>query len=374
MQAKKITKQDALLWRSIIFKMALYEPGKPIAEVKREYRLKNVIKLASNENPLGASPKAQEILRKNIREINFYPDSNCCYVREQLGKKLDLSPNMFIVGSGSVEIMKWACESLLQPKDEVVVADICFPVYCSLASLYNAIPKVVPLDADFDHDFELMYSAISRKTKIVFLTSPNNPTGKLIEYDALAQFLEKVPHNILVVLDLAYIDYVTSDYGRSGIDLVAKHPNLLLTRSFSKIYGLAGLRIGYGIADEKTIEVLNRVRMPFSVNSLAQAAAIAALEDERHIKDTLDVNEIGKAYLSQAFRQLGLAYCPTSANFILVDTRHESDEVFQALLRKGIIVRPMRHPRLNTCIRVTIGTLEQNQIFVARLREILCTR
>lgn len=365
------TRKTDLPWKSSVLKMSLYEAGKPITEVRREFGLRWVIKMASNENPLGPSHKVKEIMRAGLPEMHFYPDANCYEIRQKLSKKLGIPANMIVVGSGSAEVMKWPYEALLVPGDEVLLADICFPLYSLLAHLYQAIPVAVPLDDNLDYDLTRMLSAITEKTKIILLASPNNPTGHLIEYVQLAQFLAQVPKNILVILDLAYIEYSMQHYGFNGLELLQQNENLVLLRTFSKIYGLAGLRIGYGIAMPNVIDIFNRIRVPFTVNALAQAAAIAALDDVDHLNFSFEVNQQGKSYLYWALNKIGLRYSSTDANFILIDCKESGDRVFHALLKKGIIIRPMRHPRLINCIRVTIGTMEQNKLFIEKLVEVL---
>lgn len=364
-------KKTQLKWKNSITNFTMYEPGKPIAEVEREFGLRDVIKLASNENPLGPSPKALKAIQQQCGDINLYPESSCYYLVEKLSQKLQVPANMLICGGGSVEVIKWLYEGLLEPGDEIITADVSFHLYVSLTHLYNATAVSIPLDNTLNYDLDKIASAVTKKTKVIGIVSPNNPTGVLVEYPKLVQFLPKIPKDILVVLDLAYIEYVPQNYGERGMELLRQHENVIILRTFSKAYGLAGARVGYGIAHPDIVQVLNRIKSPFSVNSLAQIAAIAALDDEEHVKASVELNEKCKGYLYTALDSMKIKYYPTFANFILIDTGKKSEAVFQALLKLGVIVRPMKHPRINTCIRVTIGTMEQNRTFIDKLKQVL---
>ncbi len=363
--------KTGLNWKESIFRIPGYAPGKPESEVRREFNVDRIIKMASNENPLGPSKRAREALAASIPDVHIYPDSSYFALLRRLSKHVGMPGGNLIVGAGSVEVMKWICESLLSPGDEALTADLSFPVYHSFPLLYGAEPRIVPLDEGFNYDLEAMLAAISDRTRIIFIASPNNPTGLMVGYDRMAAFLERVPGSVLVVLDLAYIEYTGEEYGRHGLDLLREHKNLVILRTFSKIHALAGLRVGYGIADEEIIGNLNRVRGPFSVSTCAERAAIAALDDTDHVRAGFDLNEEGKSYLSGELRRLGLRPCLTRANFLLIELERSGMEVYRALLEKGLIVRPIPHPRIESKIRLTVGTMEENEIFIRELGEVL---
>lgn len=364
-------KRPVLNWKKSIFRIPGYAPGKPESEVRREFNIDRIIKMASNENPLGPSKRAREALVASIPDVHIYPDSSYYSLRQKLSEHMGLPSRNLIAGAGSVEVMKWICESLLSEGDEAITADLSFPVYHSFPLLYGATPRIIPLDDEFHYDLEAMIAAVNDRTRVIFIASPNNPTGLMIEYGKMADFLNRVPANVLVVFDLAYIEYTGESYGNYGLDLLERHKNLVILRTFSKIHALAGLRVGYGMADEEIIGNLDRVRGPFSVSTCAERAAIASLDDEDHVRAGLDLNEEAKAYLEIELRRLNLDYYPTSANFLLIDLKRSGMDVYRALLEKGLIVRPIPHPRLETKIRVTTGTMEQNEIFIRELGDVL---
>ena len=357
---KKISK------RSCLEKITPYVPGKPVEEVERELGISGVIKMASNENPLGPSPKGINALKAYLTRLNFYPDGNCFYLKKDLSARLGLDPSQITFGNGADELITLAGTAYLDPGDEVVVADPSFSEYDFCARLMNAEVVKVPLK-QYRHDLNAMLEAVTEKTRIVFICNPNNPTGTVVFRQEMESFLEKVPSHVLVVMDEAYYEYVTHrDYPQS-LDWVKQGFNMLTLRTFSKIYGLAGLRIGYGVGPEKVITDLNTVREPFNVNAAAQVAARAALLDEEYVREVQQVNEQGKRYLYGELERLGLFYVPTEANFIFVNTGVDSRDLFQSLLRQGVIVRTgdiFGHSRF---IRLSIGTEEQNRRFVEAL-------
>lgn len=357
--------------REAILKIKPYVPGKPIEEVQRELGIKDVIKLASNENPLGPSPDAVLALREAVERIHFYPDGTCYYLKEALAEKLGLTPDNLIIGNGTDEILKLLAEAFVNPGEEIVVADPTFSEYEFAAQVMGGVAVKVPC-RDFRHDLTAMAEAITLRTRLVFICNPNNPTGTIVEQNELDAFLGKVPANVLVVIDEAYNEYVTSPaYPDSLAYIRSGRPNVIVLRTFSKIYGLAGLRVGYGISQPEIIQALNRVREPFNVNFLAQVAATAALKDEIHVQKSREVNREGKEFLYQELEALGLKFIPTEANFIFVDIGRDSREVFSQLLRKGVIVRTGDIFGYPTFLRITIGTLRQNQRLIAALREVL---
>jgi len=347
-----------------------YVPGKPVEEVERELNISGVIKLASNENPLGPSPRALQALEEYLPRLNFYPDGNCYYLKQDLAARLGVEMDQVVFGNGADELITLVGAAYLDPGDEVLVADPSFSEYDFSARLMNAEVVRVPLK-QFRHDLPAMLEAVTSKTRIVFICNPNNPTGTIVYRQELAAFLEKVPRNILVVMDEAYYEYVSEpDYPQS-LEWVQQGHNVLTLRTFSKIYGLAGLRIGYGVGPREVITDLNTVREPFNVNAAAQVAARAALLDEAYVREVYRVNQEGKEYLAGELARLGLFAVPTEANFIFVDTGVDSRELFQHLLRQGVIVRTGDIFGHDRCIRISIGTPEQNRRFIAALEKAL---
>ncbi|WXJ83782.1 Histidinol-phosphate aminotransferase [Moorella thermoacetica] len=357
--------------REAILSIKPYVPGKPIEEVQRELGVKDVIKLASNENPLGPSPDAVQALQEASDRIFLYPDGNCYYLKEALAAKLGVKQENLIIGNGTDEILKMLAETYINPGDEIVVADPTFSEYEFAAQVMGGRAIKVPT-RNFRHDLAAMAAAITPRTRLVFVCNPNNPTGTIVGQAALDGFLKQVPPSVVVVLDEAYSDYVTAEHYPNSLAYVrAGRANVIILRTFSKIYGLAGLRVGYGVAVPEIIRDLNRVREPFNVNLLAQVAAVAALKDEAHVGKSREVNSEGKDYLYSQFESLGLKYVPTEANFIFVDIQRDSREVFRQLLQKGVIVRTGDIFGYDTFLRVTIGTRRQNETFIRALREIL---
>ncbi|NLY11900.1 MAG: histidinol-phosphate transaminase [Firmicutes bacterium] len=360
-----------IVFRHEILNIEPYVPGKPISEVKKELNLTDVIKMASNENPLGPSSLAVQAVKDNLDKLHIYPDGGSVDLKDKIATNVRVAPEQVIIGNGSDEILKLIGEAFLQPDDEVIMAWPTFSEYSFVTRLMGAKELRVPLK-DFTHDLEAMFAQISARTKIIFICNPNNPTGTIITHQELDEFLKKVPRHILVVVDEAYFEYVTADDYPKTLELLPTYENLIVTRTFSKIYGLAALRVGYGIGNRGIIDLINRVREPFNVNGLAQIAALRSLEDNEHLKRSLKVNEAGKNYLYSEFEQLGLNYVKTQANFILVDLgSFDADPVFNALLQKGVIIRSARTFGLRNFIRVTIGTKEQNQRFIKALKEVL---
>lgn len=356
--------------RSCLEKITPYVPGKPVEEVERELGISDVIKLASNENPLGPSPLAVEAIKEFLPRINFYPDGNCFYLKRDLAAKLGLAESNIILGNGADELITLVGAAYLNPGDDIIMAHPSFSEYDFSARLMDAEVVKIPL-RDYRHDLSAMAGAISGKTRVVFICNPNNPTGTIVTGDELEAFLKEVPPGILVVLDEAYKEYVTDPAYPDSLKFLRGGYNVLILRTFSKIYGLAGLRIGYGLAGEEVIRDLNTVREPFNVNAVAQVAARAALKDEDHVRRGREANEAGKEYLYREFDRLGLFYVPTESNFIFVKTDRDSRQLFRLLLFKGVIVRTgdiFGYPQF---IRVSIGTGEQNARFIRALEEAL---
>lgn len=367
-----MSKELAHLTRGALAGIKPYVPGKPIEEVEREYGLKDVIKLASNENPLGPSPLAVDSLQEAASRVQLYPDGSCHYLREELAAHLGLEPKNLIIGNGSDEILKLVAETFINEGDEAVMANPSFSEYDFCVTLMGGRSIKVPLDADFRHQPEAMLEAVTPRTKLIFICNPNNPTGTIISGDQIKKMLSQLPDRALIVFDEAYYEYVDDPEYLSGMELVKSGwKNVLVLRTFSKIYGLAGLRVGYGMGHEDLISWINRAREPFNVNSLAQLAARAALRDKAHVQKSRQMNSQEKEYLYGKFKELGLPYVPTQANFIFVDLKTNCREVFRRMLEQGVIIRTGDIFGHDTFIRVTIGTREQNQRFIRTLEEVL---
>jgi histidinol-phosphate aminotransferase len=346
-----------------------YAPGKPIEEVEREFGISNSIKLASNENPLGPSPKAISAIREKLAELHLYPDGDCFYLKGGLAKKLGVAPEQLIFGNGSNELIELVVRTFMRPGDEAVMARQAFVVYPLVVQAAGGVGKVVPL-RDFTHDLKAIAQAITPRTRVVFLANPNNPTGTIFRRSDWEQFLEKVSDEVLVVVDEAYFEYVEDPEYPNSLSYHQSGKTILTFRTFSKLYGLAGLRIGYGVGSKELIGLMQRVRQPFNVNAPAQWAALAALEDDDHVRQTLAVNRQGMEYLKKEIAKLGLEQEPSHANFILMRVGN-GNEVFEQLLAQGVIVRPMGVYELPEHIRVTVGTMEENQRFIEALGKIL---
>jgi len=356
--------------REVVKDLKLYVPGKPIEEVKRELGLEEIIKLASNENPFGPSPKAVEAMVKAANEVHIYPDGNAFYLKEALAKSLGVDTEQLFLANGSDEVIQMIAVTFVNPGDEAVMAAPTFPRYQPTVLMMNGVTHELPLK-DHQHDLEAFAAKINSRTKLIYICNPNNPTGTFIPKGQMDDFMARVPENVIVVFDEAYFEYVDDHEYPNGLDYLAKGQNVIVMRTFSKMYGLAGLRLGYAITRPELVAGMNRVREPFNVNAMAQAAAVAALADQEHVAKVKAANLAGRDYLYQAFERMGLSYIPTVANFIMVDTGKESAKVFQALLKKGIIVRSGDNLGYNTSVRVTIGTPEENQKFITALEEVL---
>ena len=347
-----------------------YQPGKPIEELQREYKIQEVIKMASNENALGPSPKAVLAIRKNLEKIHRYPDAGCHYLREKLCKVLKVKPESLVFGNGSDELLVFIARAFVGEGDEVLIADPTFLIYEIASQAENATVVKVPIK-NFSYDLEGMRKKISSKTKLIFIANPDNPVGTYTSAKRLSAFLKLVPKHVLVVLDEAYYEFaaIKKDYPDS-LSLLDSYKNLVVTRTFSKAYGLSGLRVGFAIADPSIVAALGKVREPFNVNLLAQVAAVAALDDKEHLKKTVDMVEEGRRYLSEELRNLGCDLVETATNFILADLKMDAAKIYEKLLRAGVIVRPMAVWGLPSFIRVTIGRSRENRFLVQALKKI----
>lgn len=351
--------------------IAPYQGGKPISEIARAFGIKesDIIKLASNENPLGISPKAQLAIEDAITDIARYPDGNSFTLREAVSKKYDVATEQIVFGNGSNDILELCARAFLRQGDEAIFSQHAFAVYPLVTQAVGAKGVVVPAKA-YAHDLDGFVKAINAKTRLMFIANPNNPTGTLIDKATLKAFLQKVPKNILVVLDEAYDEYLSADDKSEAINWLNTFSNLIISRTFSKAYGLAGLRVGFGLMHAEVADVLNRVRQPFNVNSIAQAAATASLADDDFVARSYAANQAGMLQLTQGLNQLGLSYIDSYANFISFKVSNV-EVINQKLLENGIIVRPVANYEMPDYLRVSIGLFSENQRFLEALTNIL---
>jgi histidinol-phosphate aminotransferase len=347
--------------------LAPYEPGKPLDELERELGIRDSIKLASNENPLGPSPKAMAAIGLQVADANRYPDGASFALRSKLAGRLGVDDTQLVFGCGADEVLELLAKTFLGVGDEVVMPWPSFAMYPIVVKGMGATPVMVPPRADFGHDLDAMLDAITPRTKIVFLCNPNNPTGTSFSADAYERFLDNLPEDVVLAVDEAYYEFVRRSDFPDAVASIARRPGTLVLRTFSKIYGLAGLRVGYGIGDTELIGFLQRARHPFNVNKLAEAAAIAALDDTEHVERTLALNAAGIDFLTRELTALGYEVWPTDANFILVRT---GPGYYDALLRLGVIVRPMGSFGLDDCVRISIGTQAENARLVKALLQV----
>ncbi|HEY3855506.1 MAG TPA: histidinol-phosphate transaminase [Verrucomicrobiae bacterium] len=351
--------------------LPVYQPGRPIEEVARETRLpvNQIIKLASNENPLGPSPKALAAMKQVLPHLHLYPDGNAFYFKRKLASKLGVEPENLVLGNGSNDIIEFLGHALMGPGAEVVVSQYSFAVYFIVAKLLGA--KVVTVPArNHGHDLSAMSKAVTGKTKIIFIANPNNPTGTLAPAKEVLRLIEETPPNVVIAMDEAYIEFLDKPLDLVPTVLSGKKPNLILLRTFSKIYGLAGLRLGYGIAHPDFIAALEKIRQPFNINSLAQAAGLAALDDAAHVRKTRENNNRGRKFWEATLSAMGLEFVPSSANFILARVGRGA-KVFEELQKRGIITRPMGGYQLPEWIRISIGTPAENRRCARALKEIV---
>jgi histidinol-phosphate aminotransferase len=349
--------------------LAVYEPGKPIEETARELGVNasEIIKLASNENPLGPSPKALAAMRGALDSAHLYPDGGGYYLREALATSLGFTRDHTILGNGSNEIIEFLGHAFLNRGDDVIISEHAFVAYKLVAAVLGARAIEVP-SPDLQHDLDAMIAAITPRTRLIFVANPNNPTGTLAGQDEINQFIERVPENVVIVFDEAYYEYL--DEPPDTLRFVRAGRNVVVLRTFSKIHGLASLRIGYGIAQPELIEVLRKTRQPFNVNGIGQAAALAALTDDEHQRKTKRITDKGRAYLQDQFRAMDLPFVPSAANFVLVKVG-DGVNTFRKVLERQIIVRALKGYNLPEWIRISVGTIEQNRRCIAVLREVL---
>ncbi len=363
-------------WESLanehILGIAPYEPGKPIEELERELGIHDAIKLASNENPLGPSDRVQKAIAGALATLNRYPDGSGFYLRQALAKKHGFMPDNLVLGNGSNELIELLMRAFLRPGDEAVVPHPSFVVYPMIVQAAGGIRVMVMLK-DYRLDLEAMARAITPMTKVVFIANPNNPTATMVTADEVEHFMSRVPERTIVVFDEAYIEFALGPDFPETLAYVKQGRKVVVLRTFSKASSLAGLRVGYGVADADAIALMNRIRQPFNVNSLAQAGALAALEDDSHILECVRMIEAGRAFLYEELKALGVRYVPSRANFILVDVGRSAAEIYQKLLHQGVIVRPLTPFGMESALRVTVGTPEENRRLVKALRTVLGT-
>lgn len=347
-----------------------YQPGKPIDELARELGISDIIKLASNENPRGPGPLVQEAIAGQLQDLSRYPDGSGYALRQALVEHLGVAGEQITLGNGSNDVLDLITRVAVEPGFEAIVAEHSFVVYRLAVACAGGTLVTVPA-RDYGADLEAMAAAVTERTRAIFIANPNNPTGTWVTESALVAFLDTVPSHVWVVLDEAYFEFARSDDYPDGIRLLAKYPNLIVTRTFSKVHGLAALRVGYSVSSSAFADLLNRARQPFNVNSLGLAAASAALQDAQFVSSSVQLNQQGMQQLGSALQDMGLPCIPSLGNFITVDCGQPGAEVFQRLLHKGVIVRPVAEYGLPQHIRVSIGLPEENQRFLDVLPEVL---
>lgn len=361
-------------WESLanthILGIAPYEPGKPIEELEREIGVHDAIKLASNENPLPPSERVQKAIAAALGTLNRYPDGSGFYLRQALAKKHDFAQDQVFVGNGSNELIELAVRTFLKPGDEAIVPHPSFVVYPMIVQAAGGIRVMVMLK-DYRLDLEAMARALTPMTKMVFVANPNNPTATMVTADEVEAFMARVPERTIVVFDEAYIEFAMGPDFPNTLEYVTQGRKVIVLRTFSKAASLAGLRVGYGIADADAVSLMNRIRQPFNVNSLAQVAALAALDDESHVLECVRMIEAGRHYLYDEFNNLGVKFVPSRANFILVDVGRSASDIYQRLLKEGVIVRPMTPFGMESALRVTVGTPQENRRLVKALKKVL---
>ncbi len=349
--------------------MIPYVPGKPVEELERELGITGAIKIASNENPVGPSPLALKAAEEALSNIHRYPDGDAFYLKHKLSDALGINPENLIFGNGSNDVLDIAARTFLSPGDEAVMGEFAFIVYPIVTKAVGAKAVISPMPG-YTHNLKDMYSRITPRTRAVFIANPNNPTGSMVKRDELEWFLDKVHEDVLVVIDEAYFEYVEDPEYPDSLTYHNTGKSIFTVRTFSKIYGLAGLRLGYGIAYKDMVSAMQRARHPFNTSSVAQAAAKAALDDHEHVKRSRDVNREGLGYLTGELGRLGIPHTPTYTNFILIDLGQDPMPLYNALLREGVIVRPVGGYGLKTHLRVTIGLPEENERFVRAMKKV----
>jgi histidinol-phosphate aminotransferase len=347
-----------------------YKPGKPVEELERELGIKEIVKLASNENPLGPGPKAIEAIQNTLPELARYPDGNAFHLKQAIADRYGVKTSQIVPGNGSNEILEILARTFLTPNQEVIFSQHAFAVYPLVTQAIGAVARVAPAK-NYGHDLEAMAALITPQTRLVFIANPNNPTGTLLDASELESFIAALPGHVICVLDEAYYEFVDSDLRADSVAWLDRFPNLVITRTFSKAYGLAGLRCGFSLSSPIIADLMNRVRQPFNNNMLALAAARAALSDEAYLQQTLDVNRQGMQQLTTAFKDMNLNWIPSFGNFVSVDMNQTATPLYEKLLRQGVIVRPVANYEMPNHLRISIGTEAENQVFISALRTVL---
>lgn len=351
-------------------KLTPYVPGKPVEELERELGISDIIKLASNENPLGPSPKVLAALDRVKADLTRYPDGNGFLLKQALARHLKVGLDTITLGNGSNDVLEIIARAYLAPGDEAIYSQYAFAVYPISVQAVGATAVVTPA-VNYGHDLDAMAAAVTDRTKLIFIANPNNPTGTWFGKADWEAFMAKVPERVLVVLDEAYIEYVEDDAAMNGLDYVNRYPNLIVSRTFSKAYGLAGLRVGYCISHPQVADILNRVRQPFNVDSFALTAATAVLDDTDYLQRSREVNRQGMKRLEEGFRAFGLDFIPSAGNFITVHFEQEAAPIYQALLKEGVIVRPVANYGMPRSLRISIGLPAENERFLRALKKVL---
>lgn len=357
--------------RKALEKIQPYIPGKPIEELKRELNIEGeIIKLASNESAAGMSPKAIEAIKKEIDQMFLYPDDVCYYLKKGLSKHLGVTPENLILGNGSVEILLCAPMAYLYPEDEFLTSEQAFLIGKICAAIMDAKYTAIP-EKEYRHNLPAILDAIGEQTKLIYLDNPSNPLGTKLSRKEIEDFVYSVPDGILIILDEAYYEFACDSDFPDSIKFIRENKNVLILRTFSKIYGLAGIRIGYGIAHPDIIQTIRKTKLPFNVNRLAQTAALAALDDTEHVQRTIRMIEEGKAYLAGELEKMGIFYIPSCTNFLTFKPGYDVKTLFLEMQKRGVIIRPLAGYGIPEFVRVTIGTMEQNRRFIATLKEVL---
>ncbi len=353
-----------------ITELSPYQPGKPVEELERELGISDIVKLASNENPLGPSKRVVSDATRHLEELARYPDGSAYLLKARLQAQLGIDPARLTVGNGSNDVLELMARVFLGEGLESIVSEHSFVVYPLVTKSLGATLTVVPAK-DYGQDLDATLAAVSDKTRMIFIANPNNPTGTWVDLTSLTRFLDGVPEQVLVVLDEAYFEYVDEPEYPNGLELVDRYPNLIVSRTFSKAYGLAGLRIGYAVSHPDIADLMNRVRQPFNVNSMSLAAALVALDDQEHLDQSVQINREGMKMLTEACQQMGLGYIPSVGNFLTVDFGRDAMPIYEALLREGVIVRPIGVYGMPNHLRVTIGLPAENARFIDALQKVL---
>lgn len=347
-----------------------YEAGKPLKEVEREYHLTNVVKLASNENPMGFSPRVDEAVVANMKDMNRYPESSAHDLCRKLAQKFRVLPENLIIGNGSDDIIALLAHGFLNPGDEALMPLPSFLMYEISVKTAKGVPVMVPL-TDFSTNLDGLVERITSRTRLIFITNPFNPTGSTITSDEFDAFLKQVPDDVIVIMDEAYIEFVRDDAVYNAMKNPLQDPRVVTLRTFSKAYGLAGFRVGYGIMDAEIAEILNRIRQPFNVNSLAQVAAVAALDDDEFLDNSVQATHDGLDFLFSELEAMGILCLPTQSNFLMLDLKTDATQVFEQMLKLGVIVRSMKSYGFDTFLRVNTGTKQENTAFIQALKKVL---